>query len=144
MTDFIQKNHLEKVVLLAGEQDNINDWLNMSDVFILVSKEESLPLSLLEAVQVGKPCLVSRVGDMPLWIEQGKNGFVCPSGWETLISCFIAELAEKPDLRRKMAKNMTKTASRIKDSSEQYQYFYQQIMEGSFHVKTCVSKKKRK
>ena len=74
---FIKENNLKNKVFLVGTQQNINDWLNMADVFVLLSKEESLPLALLEAQQVGLPCLVSKAGDMPNQVEHGKNGFVC-------------------------------------------------------------------
>ena len=143
LTEFITTYGLEKVVLLAGEQENINDWLNMADVFVLYSKEESLPLSLLEAVQVGKPCIVSRIGDMPLWVEQGKSGYVGNAGNETLLSCFMAEMADNPALRVEMAKNTLKMAAKIKDSALAYLILYKQIQEGSFHVKTRTRKKRK-
>ena len=75
---FAKDSGLTDKILLAGTQHNINEWLNMADVFVLPSNEESLPLSLLEALKVGLPCVVSSVGDMPLWVEHGKNGFVFP------------------------------------------------------------------
>lgn len=132
---FIHAHKLEKAVLLAGEQENINEWLNMADVFVLASKEELLPIALLEAVQVGKPCLVTNVGDMPLWVEQSKTGCVFPPYSETLLCCFIAALAEDSKSRAAMAGNMQLKAAQIANTSQQYQQLYQQIG-GSFHVKT--------
>lgn len=136
LEDFIRQNGLEKVVLLAGEQENINEWLNMADVFVLPSIEESLPLSLLESIQVGLPCLVSKVGDMPLWVEHGKNGFVFPSKDITLLSCFMAELINNAQLRETMRDNSIQISRRIGQSSQQYQQIYQQVLNNSFHVKT--------
>lgn len=26
---------------------------------------------------MGRPCIVSKVGDMPVWVEDGENGFIC-------------------------------------------------------------------
>ena len=127
LEDFIKVNFLEKNIFLAGEQTNINDWLNMADVFVLLSKEESLPLSLLEALQVGLPCIVSRVGDMPLLIEHGKNGFVCNAQDEILISCLFTELYENSSLRSRMGEESLKKSANIKDNSQQYQQLYQQI-----------------
>ena len=136
LEDFIRQNGLEKTVLLAGKQDNINEWLNMADVFVLPSIEESLPLSLLESIQVGLPCLVSKVGDMPLWVEHGKNGFVFPSKDITLLSCFMAELINNAQLRETMRGNSLQISKRIGQSSQQYQQIYQQVLNNSFHVKT--------
>jgi glycosyltransferase involved in cell wall biosynthesis len=32
---------------------------------------------VVEAMAMARPCVVSQVGDMPVWVEDGVNGFVC-------------------------------------------------------------------
>lgn len=134
--EYVKQSNLQKAVFLAGKQKNINEWLNMADIFMLTSIEESLPLSLLEALQVGLPCIVSNVGDMSLWVENGKNGFVCKQGDITLFSCFMNELILDPSKREKMADYSLEVAQRVTHTSQQYQQIYQQIFNNSFHVKT--------
>ena len=133
---YIQLNNMQKSVLLAGEQKDINDWLNMADAFVLPSLEESLPLALLEALSVGLPCLVSNEGDMPLWVEHGQNGYVCQAEDMTLLSCFMKELSSNADLKGKMAEKSLRKATSIGDSFQQYHQIYQQVSTNSFHVKT--------
>ena len=128
LENLIKVNFLEKKVLLAGEQKNINDWLNMADVFVLLSKEESLPLALLEAQQVGLPCIVSKVGDMPKRVEHGKTGFVCNPQDEMLMSCLFTELYENKKLREGMAAETLRHAEEKEDSSKQYEQLYQQVV----------------
>ena len=48
-----------------------------ADVFILTSLWEGLPISLLEAMYMKKPCVVSDVIGNHDVIENGVNGFVC-------------------------------------------------------------------
>jgi len=129
---YLRQNGMEKTVFLEGEKDNINDYLNMADVFVLPSKEESLPLALLEALQVGLPCVVSRVGDMPLWVEHGQNGYVFNPGDITLLSCLLNELADNEKLRREMGEKSLEKAAQIIDSFTQYQQIYQQVVTGEF------------
>lgn len=136
LEQFIAENKLQKAISLVGEQENINDWLNMADVFVLPSKEESLPLSLLEALQAGKPCIVSNVGDMPLWVRHGENGFVAKAGDKTLLACLMAELAANVDLRKKMGEISLKKSKEINNMTLEYKHLYQQVLEESFHVKT--------
>ncbi|TMI67860.1 MAG: glycosyltransferase, partial [Bacteroidetes bacterium] len=38
---------------------------------------DAMPLSVVEAMATGRPCVVSKVGDMPAWVEDGVNGFIC-------------------------------------------------------------------
>ncbi len=129
---FIREHDLIEKVVLAGEQKNINDWLNMADVFVLPSAEESLPLSLLEAQQVGLPCIVSNIGDMPRQIEHGKNGFVYNYKDETLLSCLLTELYENAALRQQMSSNALKRVQQQIDSNQQYEKIYKQVVENKF------------
>ncbi len=119
---------LEGKVILAGEQSNVTDWLNMADVFVLVSHEESLPLALLEAQQVGLPCIVSKAGDMPKQVIHGQNGFVCNGKDEMLLACLLTELYENADLRRQMGEKSLQKMTQEPDSSQQYQQLYQQVV----------------
>jgi len=137
---FIQESDMQEAVYLAGKQENINAWLNMADVFVLASKEESLPLSLLEALRTGLPCVVSKAGDMPLWVEHGKNGFVCALGDITLLSCFLTECLSAKR-RTEMGGESIKRAEKITDTFPQYQHLYQQVLVNSFHVKTKPEQK---
>ncbi|WP_162056417.1 glycosyltransferase family 4 protein [Pontibacter pamirensis] len=50
--------------------------LNSSDVFILPSLYEGLPVALLEAMAYGVVPIVTAVGAMKLVVENGKNGFI--------------------------------------------------------------------
>lgn len=135
LENFIRQSGMEEAVLLAGEQRDINAWLNMADAFVLTSVEESLPIALLEALRVGLPCVVTNVGDMPLWVEHGKNGFVCKPGDILLLSCFLTELLSREKMEE-LQRGGVDISLRIGDTSPQYQHLYQQIYLNSFHVKT--------
>lgn len=128
LENLIKVNFLENKVLLAGEQKNINAWLNMADVFVLFSKEESLPLALLEARQAGLPCIVSKVGDMPKQVEHGKTGFVCNPQDEMLLSCLLTELYENKKLRECMGTEILRRVGGEKDCFEQYKQLYEQVV----------------
>ena len=55
---------LNKKIIFSGYTDNIYRYLNQSDIFILPSQGgEGLPVSLLEAMSVGLPCLVSNFNE---------------------------------------------------------------------------------
>ena len=132
MENYIHQSGMDKNVILVGEQADINAYLNMADVFVLSSIEESLPLALLEALNVGLPCIVSHVGDMPLWVEHGQNGYVFNPGDITLLSCLLNLLADNQQARVEMgAKSLAKAAQMI-DAFAQYQQIYQQLMGGQF------------
>ena len=132
MENYIHQSGMDKNVILVGEQADINAYLNMADVFVLSSIEESLPLALLEALNVGLPCIVSHVGDMPLWVEHGQNGYVFNPGDITLLSCLLNLLADNQQARIEMGAKSLAKAAQMTDAFAQYQQIYQQLIGGQF------------
>ena len=71
---------------LKSENIEITGWVERNkalkyslpaDVFLLTSSWEGLPISLLEAMFMKKPCIVSNVIGNRDVIHDGENGFVC-------------------------------------------------------------------
>ena len=58
------------------EHEEVLKELNKSDIFILPSLWEGLPISLLEAMYMKKICIVSNVIGNKDVIEDGRNGFI--------------------------------------------------------------------
>lgn len=60
-----------------ASRENVLKQLCENDIFILPSLWEGLPIALLEAMYLGKICIVSNVIGNRDVIKNGKNGFVC-------------------------------------------------------------------
>lgn len=59
-----------------GLKDNVADYVYCSDIFALSSLYEGLPMTLIEAMSLGKICVSTPVGGIPDVIEDKKNGFL--------------------------------------------------------------------
>ena len=57
--DLVLEKKLEQVVIFAGQQTNIADYLSAMDVFVLPSLFEGLPMVALEAQANGLPCVLA-------------------------------------------------------------------------------------
>lgn len=55
----INDKNLSQSVYLLGEKDNVGEFLNAFDVFVLPSVSEGLPVTLVEAQTNGLPCVVA-------------------------------------------------------------------------------------
>lgn len=61
-----------------GARDDVPALLAESDIFVLPSRSESLPNSVLEAMAAGLPIVASAVGGIPELIEHGRTGVLVP------------------------------------------------------------------
>jgi glycosyltransferase involved in cell wall biosynthesis len=73
-----------------------------SDIFITTSVSDGTPVSLLEAMASGLPCIATSVGGIPEWIENGKNGILIPPRSPEAVADEILRLTKDPDLRSRM------------------------------------------
>lgn len=70
---------LSEHVFLYGSRNDSADIIRQADICILTSKSEGLPVALLEYGLHRKAVVVTAVGEMPLIVSHGQNGFIVPS-----------------------------------------------------------------
>lgn len=64
-------------VRFLGFREDVAALLAASDAFLFPSYQEGLPVSLMEAMAAGLPCVVSRVRGNADLIAMGEGGFLC-------------------------------------------------------------------
>lgn len=98
----IHEMHLENQVILAGYCDNITDILRQSDIFLLPSIREGLPVSMMEAMQAGLPVLAGDIRGNRDLIEDGKGGFLFQDNLPVNYVYALKHLLKYPDVRAEM------------------------------------------
>ncbi|GLX66351.1 glycosyltransferase family 4 protein [Paenibacillus glycanilyticus] len=96
--------NLTSRIRLLGERKDVHQLLAESDIFILISDWEGLPLSILEAMRAGLPVIASKVGGVPETVIEGCNGFLTDKGNVEQLRLQLLHLLQRPELRREMGK----------------------------------------
>jgi glycosyltransferase involved in cell wall biosynthesis len=102
----VDDNGLGHTTKLIGEI-KISDvplYLGISDVFLLPSYYEGMPMSIIEAMRGEKPIIATRVGAIPDMIESGVSGILINPGHPEEIATAIIRLRNEPILKEKIAK----------------------------------------
>ena len=99
---YVGKRNLHDRVLFYGGMDFIEIPLSKSNVFVLLSDYEGLPLSILEAMQVGLPIIATDVGGVKEAVIDSDNGFLIPKGSEVLLRQRLTQLLTDVSLRESM------------------------------------------
>ncbi len=92
-------------VIVTGEQKHPHDFYRMADVYILPSRHEGLPTSVIEALSSGLPAVVSDIGGCDDLVENGFNGYRVPVEDASAYAERVIELFENAELRRQMGEN---------------------------------------
>jgi len=99
--EIIKDNNLDSIVKFHGwvSGEKKSELLNMSDVFILPSYNEGLPIAILEAMSYNLPIISTNVGGIPEIIENGVNGFLInPGNLDQLKRAILHFMNNKQDI----------------------------------------------
>ncbi len=72
----VYKSRLKEYVTFTGITNEVDNYLNQSDIFILPSEDEGLPMAILEAMRASLPVVSTPVGGIPEIVEDGYNGYL--------------------------------------------------------------------
>ncbi len=92
-------------IFYVGKQNNIPDWLEASDVFVLPSHREGCNCSLIEAGAMRLPCIASDIGGCRDIIKDGVNGLLFPVKNKDALLSVMLHLYHSPQLRNDLSMN---------------------------------------
>ena len=97
----------------AVSQERLPTYYSAADVFVLPSWYESFGLVALEAMSCGTPVVVSRVGGLRTFVENGKTGYLVPWRCPEAFARSMDMLLANPALRDAMGSAARRKATRL-------------------------------
>jgi glycosyltransferase involved in cell wall biosynthesis len=95
-------------ITLLGHTPDVSAVLAASDVFCLPSRNEGLPLSLLEAMMFGLPSVATTVGGIPGLLTDGESGLLVPPRDPRALADALERLVTDADLAGRIAAEGTR------------------------------------
>lgn len=99
---------IEASVRLTGYQPQPGTYLSLMDIFLLSSFSEGTSMTLLEAMSLGKPCVVTDAGGNKEVIANDENGLVVANDDQAAFALAILKIAQD-DQRYQRFSNNAKT-----------------------------------
>jgi len=91
-------------VEFKGSRGDVPEILAQTDVFVLASKTETLPISILEAMRAGLPVIASDLGGVSEEVVDGETGLLVSSGSVEELSGALNRLLTDKTLRMAMGR----------------------------------------
>jgi glycosyltransferase involved in cell wall biosynthesis len=121
-----------------GFRTDIPRIMQMLDIFVLPSNEETFSIAILEAMAASKPVVATRCGGPDGIITDGKNGFLVEPGNPEQIAARVLELIRNPSLCSAFAEEGLKLARDKYTIDAMYRHYwnlYDEALSESFYRK---------
>ena len=119
---------IDDSVIFTGNVSDVETYYAQSDVFVLCSYREAMPLSVLEAMAAGLPIISSRVGGMVDVVAD--NGLLLEENMEEKLTAAMLQLYnERTELghMKKASRRIVQSYS-AQEMADQYMRIYAQVM----------------
>lgn len=108
----LRRRNLSSKVELLGARRDVPDLLASSDVFVLSSRSEGLPMSILEAMAARLPVVATDVGGVAEAVSDGQTGLLVPAGDPYAMAEALERLLRDSELRQRFGANGRKRAEK--------------------------------
>jgi len=89
---------------IGNSRNEILQFFRVADVYLLPSFVEGVPISLLEAMALGLPCISTNVYGIPEAIKSGETGLLVNPGDVSALKKAITTMVDNSVLREKLAR----------------------------------------
>jgi len=127
----LMKKYGLKNLRFYGLSENIPSVLKAADVYVCSSIAEASPISVWEAMSMGKAIVSTDVGDVAKFIKDGVSGYIVPIKNALAMAEKVKLLIENTALRKKVGENARKVAVKNLDvdiCTKKQAEFYREIM----------------
>ena len=98
-------------VIVTGFVDNVEEYLQASDIFVMPSLTETTSLATLEAMSTQLPILATKVGLITEYVKRGYNGEFIAKENASLIASKLKKLLNDPSYAETLGKNARNTVA---------------------------------
>lgn len=118
-------------VRFLGFRNDVADLLAASDFFVLPSRSEGFPISILEAMSHRLPVVCTPVGGNPELVTDSEHGFLVPVDDHAALAEAIGKIAGDPELRRRLGEA---GHARVRDefsfdrTTDRYEEIYRRVL----------------
>ena len=101
----IRRLDMENQFTFFGYQNDIYNYLHQARIFIMTSEHEGFPMSMVEAMACGLPCIMPDVSNIPTVAIHGHNALLAPVGKPETFATHIHSLLTDEALYKRLAGN---------------------------------------
>jgi glycosyltransferase involved in cell wall biosynthesis len=121
---------IQKHVVFCGNQERVENFIDMSEFTVLPSLQEGLGVTAIESIALGKPVIATNIGGLPEVIENRINGLIIQPKNSTALASAAKYMLANPGEVKKMgvrAKEIAEKYFTIEKMFENYFFYYENL-----------------
>ncbi|MEH2409378.1 glycosyltransferase family 4 protein [Nostoc sp.] len=125
-------------VSFLGDRTDVPDLLAQSQIFILSTHYEGLPISILEAMRAGVPVVATSVNGIPEEVEHGKTGLLFPAKDIEQLAQHLNYLLQHPEERERLGNNARQLTRQLFDANlmvQKIEAIYERVLADKVKIK---------
>lgn len=133
LKEFVVLKDFSDNIIFTGRREDVPELLSISNVFITCSVREGLPVSVMEAMAMGKPVIAYDIRGVRDLIIDGETGFLVPFRNVKSLTEKILFLYKYPDVCKKIGekgRERTEKEFSLNVIIKQMKNLYTEILEG--------------
>lgn len=100
---FISEHAMGDRVHIVLNRNDVADLLSLSDIFVMPSRWEGMPMAVLEAMVARKAIIASAIAGIPEAVVDGRDGLLVPPGDPAALADALDILLTQPQRRQQLA-----------------------------------------
>ncbi len=128
---YAKEKAAKEAIVFPGSSPHVYDYLKKSKVFVLASKYEGTPVSIVEAMNAGLPIVAPRVGGIPDLVKDGENGYLfSPGDVDAFANCMDAAIKTYPENIMGQANRSKAQRFNIQNCCDQHLQLFSRLVSG--------------
>jgi len=139
----IQRLGMAAHVRMLGTRHDVSAWLSAMDLFVLPSRDEGLPMAIIEAMSAGRPIIATPVGGVPELITHEEHGLLVPPSDVAALAEAIERLLRDRALARRLGQAaQAKFAERfdMRQMIRRTEHLYEEVLDDGLRLKAQGSR----
>lgn len=120
-------------VHFLGNQSDVYPFLREADIFVLPSKYEGIPMTIIEAMETGLPIVATAVGGVPDMLQDKENALLVSCDPDAICAA-CAQLVSNPELRKCLGQKARQASARFSAEYMAAQYCEKYAQGGGSHT----------
>lgn len=101
----IRLNGMPHKIFLEGHISDVKAALENAHLLFQITHIDAMPLVVVEAMAVGRATVVSKIGDMPRWVNENENGWISSDASVKQIDATLEKAWQRRNEWMQMGKN---------------------------------------